>query len=168
MANYSTNKNKPNSQSEGWELKVVEKIFVGLGHFLSWVWRLIFKQNGRSPKVSLPELQAERQALVKQWGNVQQQRDEHNYVLAILEADKIMDVSLKIYLRTKGELGGKTVADRLRLSGKYFPRDLYQQAWTVHKQRNTLTHEIGASLDEKEATESLDSYQRVLQFLQIL
>jgi hypothetical protein len=167
MANYSPNKNKRSSKLESSESEVVEKIFVGLGHFLLWIWRLIFKKKGRT-KISLLGLQSERQALAKQWDNVQQKRDEHNYVLAISEADKIMDASLKIYLRTKGESGGNTLADRLKSSEKYFPKDLYQRAWTAHKQRNTLLHELGATINEREATENLVSYQQVLQYLQIL
>lgn len=78
--------------------------------------------------------------------------------LAVIEADKLLDRALK-----DGRWRGETMADRLGAAASAF-RD-YNAIRRVHRLRNRLVHETGATASCRQATGALKVYRRGLKNL---
>ncbi len=85
---------------------------------------------------------------------------EKNQQVAIMEADKILDLVLR-KKGYKGPLGAK-----LKKHGKLFS-DL-DGIWKAHKLRNRIAHEINISLTPREFRAALNSFQKALNDLKAL
>ena len=69
----------------------------------------------------------------------------------VMEGDKLLDFLL-MKMRFKGPLGQK-----LKKAGKLFSHE--QDLWNAHKLRNSLAHEMGFSVDIKQARAALKAYK---------
>lgn len=84
------------------------------------------------------------------------ERDEENsYTVCILEADKLLDQSL----RDRG-LSGKTMAERMKqCQGKWTNGN---GVWAAHKLRNRIAHETDVKVDYDRARQALIAYKQGL------
>jgi len=81
--------------------------------------------------------------------------DENSYTVCILEADKLLDQSL----RDRG-LSGKTMAERMKqCQGKWTNGN---GVWAAHKLRNRIAHETDVRVDYDRARQALIAYKQGL------
>ena len=69
----------------------------------------------------------------------------------VMEGDKLLDYLLQ-KLQHKGSLG-----DKLKKAGRQFSNE--QELWRAHKLRNSLAHELDATVDIKAARVALRAYR---------
>lgn len=130
--------------------------------FLQGVWQLgswMFKQlAGKGKEGVTAATKKQLDELREHWQQVElHAMQEATQIIAVSEADKILDTALRI-------LGfpGATMADRLRAAEHKFAGDLYQAIWQAHKLRNTLAHEIGAKADREQVQRSVSTFRTAL------
>ena len=81
--------------------------------------------------------------------------DDNTYTVCILEADKLLDQSL----RDRG-LSGKTMAERMKqCQGKWTNGN---GVWAAHKLRNRIAHETDVKVDYDRARQALIAYKQGL------
>ena len=81
--------------------------------------------------------------------------DENSYTVCILEADKLLDQSL----RDRG-LSGKTMAERMKqCQGKWTNGN---GVWAAHKLRNRIAHETDVKVDYDRARQALIAFKQGL------
>lgn len=83
---------------------------------------------------------------------------EQGWRLAIIDADKLLDLALKQH----GAKGG-SMSDRLRDRTKLFGH--YNELWAAHKLRNRLVHEPGGKLTKQLTSRALKQFQTALKEL---
>ncbi len=91
-----------------------------------------------------------------QWDIIVRHRDSDNpaeWKIAIIEADNLLDEVL-----TSAGYEGATLGERLT-AGTERNRDLFSPVWEVHKLRNTIAHEQGVQLTQREVTQALAVYE---------
>ncbi len=89
------------------------------------------------------------------------QEDENAWVRAVFEADKLLDWAL-----TKKGVMGKNVGEKLRNGAPIFTN--VDIAWRAHKMRNTLAHERGNDINERELAAAMTNFERTFIDLGIL
>jgi len=87
--------------------------------------------------------------------------NEMSYKLAVMEADKLLDFTLKAMA-----MPGKDMGERLKAAGYKYP-DI-RQVWFAHKIRNQLVHEASYNLHPKIARRAIKSFEKALKDLNIL
>jgi hypothetical protein len=114
---------------------------------------LISRVNfGKQPKLN-------QQYYQQQWGELLARvRTPDGMVLAIIDADKLLDQALK-----KRRFKGKTMGERL-VSAQRFLSD-NDTVWYAHKLRNRLVHEPNIRLKKKEAQAALAGFRQGLRDL---
>lgn len=107
---------------------------------------------GKQPKLN-------QQYYQQQWGQLLARvRTPDGMVLAIIDADKLLDQALK-----KRRFKGKTMGERL-VSAQRFLSD-NDSVWYAHKLRNRLVHEPNVRLKKKEAQTALAGFRQGLRDL---
>ena len=103
--------------------------------------------------------------MTRQWGKIAERLEtglETEYKLAIIEADDMMDASLK-----RMGYDGQTLEKKLeKLTLATLPN--IQQLYEVHQLRNNVVHDPDYQLSLEEAKKALDAYNQALRDLQIL
>ncbi len=79
-------------------------------------------------------------------------------VLAVIEADKLLDEALK-----KRHFKGKTMGERLVSAQRTLTNN--DSVWFAHKLRNRLVHEPNVKLKKKEAQKALEGFKQALKDL---
>ncbi|MDD5605729.1 MAG: hypothetical protein PHR51_00090 [Patescibacteria group bacterium] len=87
--------------------------------------------------------------------------DQHLWVRAILEADKLVD-----YVLQEKRIAGETFGERLKNSGALFRN--VQSVWEAHKLRNQLVHEVNASINRGQAEQAITRFRAALRELKAL
>jgi hypothetical protein len=100
----------------------------------------------------------------KEWQEVENlisENSANSWKLAILEADKVLDLALKI-------LGfpGKDLGERLKVVTHKYPS--ISEVWAAHKVRNQLVHETDYQLNSSTAKKSVEQFRRALKILRML
>jgi len=114
---------------------IEQKIVIGFFCGLWWLLTLPFRGLRKNPKISLEDQKyiiskrREIESLKLSGKNIELKH-------AVMEADKLVDYILK-----KKGFSGKTFADRLLDSQKFFSPIVYNDIWQGHKIRNQLAHE---------------------------
>lgn len=142
---------------------VEQQVVLAVGKAICWLltlpWR-VFQARSNSGKRRLLSPQAARD-LANHWNQVQEKsQTPATRDLAIAEADKLLDMGLKLL-----NLPGKTMGERLKAAEGLFPEPLYNQIWHAHKLRNRLAHEVGVQVSEHEVRTALTSFQWALREL---
>ena len=111
--------------------------------------------------VLAPELP--KKTMAKNWQSVLEKlesKDESNYKMAVIEADKIFDDILK-------RIGyqGEDMAERLKQITSAQLANI-DEIWQVHKLRNRLVHELGFRIKHSQAKQAVEIYQRALEDLE--
>jgi len=84
--------------------------------------------------------------------------DPASYHLAILNADKLLDLALK-----ESGIKGETMGERLKLAKDVFSNR--NAIWSAHKLRNQIAHETDVVVSFDQARRSLASFKRALKDL---
>lgn len=92
--------------------------------------------------------------IAKTWNNARQQQSD---TLKIMEADKVLDLALKL-LGFSGSLG-----DKLKQAGPRFKN--LNAVWSAHKLRNQLAHEVGNAPSAAETKQAMEAFKGALKDL---
>jgi len=84
-------------------------------------------------------------------------------LLAIIEADKLVDTALK-NLKFEGEY----IAERLEQVGKVMDLKTIDDVWRVHRIRNNLVHTPGFQVSQSQVNDVLKVYEKFLKELNVL
>ena len=150
-----------NDRKKSTERPIEQVVFEGIFKGLWWLITLPFhKGKGGAKSITT----ADKEAFQGYWGQVDYCLLQSNQLLnALMEADKILDQAL---IRKGAE--GNTLGERLKYAEKFFNADLYQEIWRAHKLRNTLAHEVGAEINEKEIKYSVATIKKAITYLGLL
>jgi hypothetical protein len=106
----------------------------------------------------------DKKEIKKRWQEIEgllDRKNEMNYKLAVLEADKLLDHVLK-YMG----FGGSSFGERLKLASYKFPK--LHQVWPAHKIRNRLVHEASYQLGFGETRRVIKIFRKGLVELGVL
>lgn len=96
---------------------------------------------------------------IKEWRYLQAMcGNKDTWPLAIINADKLLDVALK-----KRRFTGKTMGERLVAAQRKFTNN--DGVWFAHKLRNRLVHEQDVHLREKDVKDALIGVRQALKDL---
>ena len=157
MAEYTKRRKQVAKTSP--EVVIIESILTSLGSLITFIWNSLRKGNA----VPTANQQA-RQQLRNGWAQVEQLILQSNTgVLAISEADKLLDAGLKL-VGTRGE----SMGERLKASKTRFNPDLYHRIWEAHKLRNRCAHEMGVVVPPAEVKVAVATFHEALDLLGLL
>ncbi|OGF21076.1 hypothetical protein A2316_02960 [Candidatus Falkowbacteria bacterium RIFOXYB2_FULL_38_15] len=103
----------------------------------------------------------DRKGMQKQWGKIEEllkKKDENNYKLALIEADKLLDFVLKSMT-----MQGNDLNERLRFATAKYEK-LRDVRW-AHGMRNKVVHEADFNLDFNSVRGAIRAYHRALKEL---
>lgn len=81
--------------------------------------------------------------------------------LAIMEADKLLDASLKsLYMP------GETLGERLKAAEYKYPN--IRNVWHAHKLRNQLAHDVSFEINVRQAKSALKDFESALKLLNVM
>jgi hypothetical protein len=143
---------KKNQQKNILEV-VFSAVFQGVGLLFKSLYRLIFLKN-RRPKV------INRQFYLDKWQEIETlagKTDDSLGYQAIINADKLMD-----HLLIDLGLSGNNTGDRLRLLEKHSDRELVQTAWSAHKVRNQLVHQVGHQINKNQIERTIADFRKII------
>lgn len=89
---------------------------------------------------------------------IEKASNEATFALAIINADKLLDLALR-----KRNFKGETLGERLISAKNVMSRR--QRVWDAHKLRNRLVHEENVKLDRKKTLEALKGFEMALKDL---
>ncbi|MFA6017812.1 MAG: hypothetical protein WCT28_02435 [Patescibacteria group bacterium] len=101
---------------------------------------------------------AERENVVKHWQAVEtlvQRGDETSYRLALIQADSVLDLALRVKA-----FPGTTTGERLKFASRKYP-ELRKTFW-ARSLRNRIVHESGSELKIKEAKSAISALRQAL------
>jgi len=125
--------------------------------FLQESWLMTFK-GVDVPALTLGKLRRKWQVIEKRLAS----RDESNYKLAVIEADKLLDNLLE-----RAGYSGKSLGDRLK---RLTPAQLsnLDALWQAHKLRNNIVHDIEAEVRLHEAQQAVEAIKKALEELEAI
>jgi len=150
MSNYY--RSKRNQQKNIPEI-IFSAIFQGIGLLFGGLYRLIFLKNRRPKSVS-------RQFYLDKWREIETlagKADDSSGYQAIINADKLMD-----HLLIDLGLSGNNTGDRLRVLEKHSNRELVQTAWSAHKVRNQLVHQVGHKINKNQIQQTIADFKKII------
>ncbi|MBI3632702.1 MAG: hypothetical protein HY226_00240 [Candidatus Vogelbacteria bacterium] len=89
--------------------------------------------------------------------------NESQWKLALIDADKLLEVALKL----EG-YEGESIGDRLKTAESMGSFVALQDAWEAHKVRNRIAHESGFELTKREARRAVELYKTTLENLHFM
>lgn len=112
-----------------------------------------------------PKLQGmDRSAIKSRWDEIERAASaggEMNLKMAVMEADKLLDHSLKAMA-----IPGMTLGDRLKFAAYKYPN--IRNVWNAHRLRNQLAHEASYYLDPSFARKAIRDFKDALKLLKVL
>ena len=105
-----------------------------------------------------------REEIQKRWDQIEgllARREDISWKLAVLEADKLLDHSLKAM-----GFGGNSLGERLKLAAYKHPN--IRNVWPAHIVRNKLAHEASYSLGQGTARQAISQFKKALQELGVM
>lgn len=89
-------------------------------------------------------------------------RDQSNYKMAVIEADKLLDNLLE-----RAGYPGDTMAARLkRLTSAQISN--LDAVWQAHKLRNSIVHDIEKQVRYNQARDAIEAFEKTLEELEVL
>lgn len=136
-------------------------VIIGIAAF----FLLFFLVKKIASLIRRPELYGmSREQIKKQWEQIEEllnRKEETAWKLAIMEADKLLDHSLKSMATP-----GLNLGERLRFMGHKYPK--LRLVWDAHKIRNKLAHEAGYRLSHSMAKRAIKDFKNALEELNVL
>lgn len=110
---------------------------------------------------SLKFTRTDREALRRRWREIEGLLDSEGELsrkMAVMEADKLLDLALKTLA-----MPGETLGERLKFAAYKYPR--ITRVWWAHKVRNQLAHESTFHLDAGVARKAVKDIKAALEML---
>lgn len=128
---------------------------------LKGIWWLVsYPFRDRNQQAKLERIRAEFRA---HWQQIEAMAGAGQLREAIMQADILLDKALV----TAG-ISGTTLGERLKLATSRLSKPLLDAAWSAHKVRNRLAHELQYQLSTAEAKQALADFKKVLRELGVL
>lgn len=125
--------------------------------FLQESWFMTFKGID-VPKLTPGKLRRKWQIIEKRLAS----RDESNYKMAVIEADKLLDNLLE-----RAGYAGKSLGDRLkRLTSAQLSN--LDALWQAHKLRNDIVHDIETEVKFHQAQQAVSAVKKALEELEAI
>jgi len=109
---------------------------------------------------------ADRKLIKQKWQKIQELQDERkepSYRLAVLEADKLMGLALEKLGYTE-----ETWAKSLAKAENKFTNSVFKQLWVAHKIRNRIVHDHQHEFSSQESQAAINKFRRGLKELNVL
>lgn len=136
---------------------LVAALFAGVGAFIAVM--LVIKV--RHFFASLRFARTDREALRCRWREIEnllRSEGEMSRKMAVIEADKLLDLALKTLA-----MPGETLGERLKYAAYKYPR--ITRVWWAHRVRNQLAHESTFHLDAGVASKAVREFRAALEML---
>lgn len=130
-------------------------LLVGLAVFIWW----LKKQLSRPDMLGMS-----REEVKKRWHEIRETGESNGQMgkkLALMEADKLLDSSLKSMM-----IPGETLGERLKVACYKYPK--LKDVWWAHKLRNQLVHQHDFRLSDREARRALDEFEKAFKTLNVI
>lgn len=101
------------------------------------------------------------EAMRRRWREIEEmasQPGEMGRKMAILEADKLLDMALKTMM-----MSGNTLGERLKFACYKWPG--LREVWWAHRIRNQMAHESSFHLDSAVAVKAIRTYRAALRLM---
>lgn len=134
--------------------RILESIFKGAWTLIS----LPFKD-----KKQAMEAERVKNEFRSYWSGINAQVQVGHLREAVMQADIILDKALQ-YKR----VSGSTLGERLKAAGSRLNKADLDAAWSAHKVRNQIAHELNYSLSPAEAQRTLSQFRQALKALEVL
>jgi hypothetical protein len=111
-----------------------------------------------------PELfQMDREKIKETWAQIQNVSGQGTMgaKMAVIEADKLLDMALKSML-----MPGETLGERLKVAAYKYPS--IRNVWPAHKLRNQLVHEATFEISPRQAKQALNDFEKALKILNVM
>lgn len=106
----------------------------------------------------------DREGIAREWEKIESlfaRGDDMSWKLAVLEADKLLDHTLKSMA-----IPGKDLGERLKMGAYRYPK--LRSAWAGHKIRNRLVHETTYHISHSDSARSHTSFAAALKAVGVL
>jgi hypothetical protein len=103
----------------------------------------------------------DRESLRRRWAEIESLVEQPGMLtkkMALLEADKLLDLALKSLA-----MPGETLGERLKYAAYKFPE--VRDVWWAHKLRNQMAHEATFEIDNFTAKRAIGQFKKTLQRL---
>ncbi len=128
---------------------------IALAYFIYWVKK----------RFSRPEmLGMTREEVQKRWVQIRETSKMNGQMgrkLALVEADNLLDSSLKSIM-----MQGATLGERLKMACYKYPK--LKNVWWAHKLRNQLVHDSSFALSAYDSDKALNDFESALKTLNVL
>ncbi len=129
--------------------------------FFGGLWSLIQSLTGWGKNAGLEKAKAEFQ---RHWQAIEAiGTNGESAKQAIFQADILLDKALQYH-----KIPGNTLGDRLKAARNRLNEDTLNKAWSAHKVRNRLAHELQYRLTDREAQQALTDFRQVLKAMHLL
>ena len=125
---------------------------------------IVFIINRLVRALKRPELHGlDREAIKETWAQIEKMTEQGlmGAKLAVIEADKLLDMVLKGMF-----MPGETLGERLKVAAYKYPK--LNQVWSAHKLRNQLVHDSSFEITVWQARAALIEYRRALKILNVV
>lgn len=125
------------------------------------VWILYKKVRGAIRRPELYDMS--RESIKKHWVHIEElleREDDTSWKLAVMEADKLLDHSLKSMA-----IPGMNLGERLRFIAHKYPK--INNVWRAHKIRNDIAHQAAYRLSKGDAKYAVRDFKSALEELGI-
>ncbi|MBM3204586.1 hypothetical protein FJZ48_01235 [Candidatus Uhrbacteria bacterium] len=105
----------------------------------------------------------DRNKIKETWQQIQTMSEQGNMgaKVAVIEADKLLDLALKSML-----MPGETLGERLKVAAYKYPS--IRNVWPAHKLRNQLVHEATFEISPRQAKQALNDFEKALKSLNVM
>jgi len=147
-------------------IAIIFSIFLILS-ILILIWRSIafLTESSRMTFHGVDISKLPKNKITKKWVLIENRlksRDESNYKMAVIEADKLLDNLLE-----RAGYHGQSMAERLK---KITPAQLsnLDAIWKAHKLRNRIVHDIDRKIKYDDACGAIESFKKALEELEAI
>jgi hypothetical protein len=134
-------------------------LFVGAVFFVRGLYK---KARGIFRRPELYNMS--RESIKRQWMQIEElleRPDDTSWKLAVMEADKLLDHSLKSMA-----IPGMNMGERLRFIAHKYPK--INNVWRAHKTRNDIAHQAAYRLSRGEAKSAIRDFKSALEEIGVL
>lgn len=136
--------------------------FLILACISGFIWILFWqiKRMLRRPEM----IGLDKQGIRRRWEEIEIMLKKHGEMtdkVAILEADKLLDMVLKAMT-----MPGQTMGERLKVASYKYPN--LDRVWWAHKIRNQMVHEASFAIGHRTAKAAIKTYEHALKGLGLL
>lgn len=147
-------------------IAIIFSVFFALGIIiLFFKARAFFKESWLMSFRGIDIPQTKPGKIRRKWHMIEKRlnsRDETNYKMAVIEADKLLDRLLEL-----AGYSGKSMGERLK---QLTPAQIsnLDAIWRAHKLRNNIVHDIDRKIKYNNACQAIEAFKKALEELEVL